>query len=89
MGYTKREAMAVLSINGLTVPGDFPADQFEAVFKKLGAYEGRPEYELIFGALNAIAYRFTARRHQECRCGGRNASGSSLDFRYVQLGIHE
>jgi hypothetical protein len=31
----------VLSINGLTVPDDFPADQFEAVYKKLGSTYGQ------------------------------------------------
>jgi hypothetical protein len=52
----------ILSINGLTVPDDFPADQFEAVYKKLGStYGQRDEYRVfIIGALNAIAYRFTA-----------------------------
>ncbi len=52
----------VLSINGLAVPDDFPADQFEAVYTKLGStYGGRDEYRVfIIGALNAIAYRFTA-----------------------------
>ena len=54
--------MAVLSINGLSTRNDFPASPFEALYKKLGgAYGGRPEYDvLVFGALNAIAYRFHA-----------------------------
>jgi hypothetical protein len=53
---------AVLSINALTMPDDFPATQFEAVYKKLGStYGGRFEYDVfIFQALNAIAYRFKA-----------------------------
>jgi hypothetical protein len=52
--------MAVLSINSLDMPPDFPAEKFEAVYKKLrGAYSGRTRHEvLVVGALNAIAYRF-------------------------------
>jgi hypothetical protein len=52
--------MAVLSINSLDMPPDFPAEKFEAVYKKLrDAYSGRPQHEeLVVGALNAVAYRF-------------------------------
>jgi hypothetical protein len=51
-----------LSLNQIAAPDDFPADEFEAVYRKLGStYGDRAEYNLyIIGALNAIAYRFTA-----------------------------
>jgi hypothetical protein len=50
----------MLSINSLDMPRDFPAEKFEAVYKKLrGAYSGRTRHEvLVVGALNAITYRF-------------------------------
>jgi hypothetical protein len=48
-------------MNGLIMPDDFPADHYEAVHHKVGAkYAGRPESQLFFEALNAIAYRFKA-----------------------------
>jgi hypothetical protein len=51
-----------LSINELIPPDDFPADQFEALYQKLGGtYGKRDEYrEYIIGALYAIPYRFKA-----------------------------
>jgi hypothetical protein len=79
----------VLSINGLTVPDDFPADQFEAVYKKLGStYVQRAEYRgFIIGVLNAIAYRFTAlAEYDESFRSSITAHGTGpgQPFRYMQ-----
>ena len=79
----------ILSINGLTAPDDFPASQFELVYKKLGgAYGGRYEYDvLLFGALNAIAYRFMALvEYDESFTASFNAHGTDAGqpFRYEQ-----
>jgi hypothetical protein len=73
--------MAVLSINGLSTPNDFPASPFEALYKKLGgAYGGRPEYDvLVFGALNAITYRFHALAEYDRRfTASINAQGTDF-----------
>ena len=79
----------VLSINGLTVPDDFPADQFEAVYKKLGStYGQRAEYRVfIIGALNAIAYRFTALTEYDKSFRSlitAYGTGPGQPFRYMQ-----
>jgi hypothetical protein len=79
----------VLSINGLTVPDDFPADQFEAVYKKLGStYGQRAEYRVfIIGALNAIAYRFTALAEYNKSFKSSitaHGTGPGQPFRYMQ-----
>jgi hypothetical protein len=79
----------VLSINGLTVPDDFPADQFEAVYKKLGStYGQRAEYRVfIIGALNAIAYRFTALAEYDKSFRSSitaHGTGPGQPFRYMQ-----
>jgi hypothetical protein len=75
------KTMAVLSINGLSTPNDFPASPFEALYKKLGgAYGGRPEYDvLVFGALNAITYRFHALAEYDRRfTASINAQGTDF-----------
>src|SRR6266550_1303963 len=79
----------VLSINGLTVSDDFPADQFEAVYKKLGStYGQRAEYRVfIIGALNAIAYRFTALAEYDKSFRSSitaHGTGPGQPFRYMQ-----
>ena len=79
----------VLSINGLTVPDDFPADQFEAVYKKLGStYGQRAEYRVfIIGALNAIAYGFTALAEYDKSFRSSitaHGTGPGQPFRYMQ-----
>jgi hypothetical protein len=51
---------SVLSGNGLMVPDDFPANQFEAVYKKVQAHNPRREYALAISAMHAISYRFMA-----------------------------
>jgi hypothetical protein len=79
-------AMAALSINGLTPPADFPASQFEALCEKLGgAYAGRRGYDLVFEALNAIAYRFVALAEYDRSFTARfNARRDGQPFRYEQ-----
>jgi hypothetical protein len=79
----------VLSINGLTVPDDFPADQFEAVYKKLGStYGQRSEYRVfIIGALNAIAYRFAVLAEYDKSFRSLitgHGTGPGQPFRYMQ-----
>ena len=49
-----------LSLNGLTVPDDFPASPFEAVYAKLAPHTGHDAYPKLVGALAAIAIRFKA-----------------------------
>jgi hypothetical protein len=49
-----------LSLNGLTVPDDFPASRFEAVYEKLAPHTGHNAYPKLVGALAAIAIRFKA-----------------------------
>jgi hypothetical protein len=80
---------AVLSINALTMPDDFPATQFEAVYKKLGSvYGGRSEYDVfVFQALNAVAYRFKAlAEYDQSFTASLNAHGADTaqPFRYEQ-----
>jgi hypothetical protein len=83
-------AMAAgLSINGITMPNDFPTTQFEAVYKKLGSkYGGRFEYDVLtFQALNAIAYRFHAlAEYDQSYTVSFNAHGADTaqPFRYEQ-----
>jgi hypothetical protein len=79
----------VLSLNQIAVPDDFPADEFEAVHRKLAsAYAERDEYRVfIMGALNAIAYRFTAlAEYDESLRSLINAHGTGpgQPFRYTQ-----
>src|SRR5262245_56672084 len=75
-----------LSINGLTPPDDFPAERFEALYKKLGdAYAGRHGYDLVFEALNAIAYRFVAlAEYDQSFTAWFNAHRDGQPFRYHQ-----
>jgi hypothetical protein len=75
-----------LSINGLTPPADFPASQFEALCKNLGgAYEGRRGYDLVFEALNAVAYRFVAlAEYDQSFAASFNPHRDGQPFRYQQ-----
>jgi hypothetical protein len=72
--------------NGLTVPDDFPASQFETWYQKLGsAYGGLAGYGLIFEALNAIPYRFKAlAEYDQSFTASINAHRDGQPFRYHQ-----
>jgi hypothetical protein len=76
----------VLSLNQIAVPDDFPADEFEAVHRKLGsAYAERDEYRVfIMGALNAIAYRFTALAEYDESLRSLINAPNGQPFRYMQ-----
>jgi hypothetical protein len=76
----------VLSLNQIAVPDDFPADEFEAVHRKLGsAYAERDEYcVFIMGALNAIAYRFTALAEYDESLRSLINAPNGQPFRYMQ-----
>jgi hypothetical protein len=79
----------VLSFNKITVPDDFPADQFEAVYKKLSStYGERHEYRVfVIGALNPIAYRFTALAEYDESFNAliaEHGTGPGQPFRYMQ-----
>jgi hypothetical protein len=78
-----------LSLNQIAAPDDFPADEFEAVYRKLGStYGDRAEYSLyIIGALNAIAYRFTALADYDESFGfliDAHGTGPGQPSRYMQ-----
>jgi hypothetical protein len=78
-----------LSINELIPPDDFPADQFEALYQKLGGAHGKSdEYgEYIIGALYAIPYRFKALAEydESFRSLIRDhGTGPGQPFRYMQ-----
>src|SRR6266511_3942555 len=76
----------VLSLNQIAVPDDFPADEFEAVHRKLGsAYAERDEYRVfIMDALNAIAYRFTAIAEYHESIRSLINAPNCQPFRYMQ-----
>jgi hypothetical protein len=76
----------VLSLNQIAVSDDFPADEFEAVHRKLGsAYAERDEYRVfIMGALNAIAYRFTALAEYDESLRSLINAPNGQPFRYMQ-----
>jgi hypothetical protein len=79
---------AALSGTGLTVPNDFPAREFEAVYKKLQAHsQKKPEYDLAIGAMHAISYRFKALAEYDARFTASitaHGAGPAPAIRYEQ-----
>jgi hypothetical protein len=52
--------MTPLSINGLTMPADFPVDLFETIFGASQRHGSNPLYFHFIGAWSAISYRYKA-----------------------------
>lgn len=79
--------MAVLSINGLDVPDDFPSAEFEAVCSKTQNYKTHPAHPMLLGALQGTAYRFNALAEYEDKLRasiGIHGPGPGNPYRYQQ-----